>query len=137
MANENKTSQQHNNSNKASNKSTNNESTKSASTGATSAPLSLDSIINFDKVFDKVPDYVDQLITQVFQQVEPKVREFAMDYTNRVVGKGSQIPSQLVSTVRRNPLYAIGAVVLVLGGLGLVMGEHSIGGSKTSAKDLH
>jgi hypothetical protein len=125
MANENKTS----NSNKSSNKTSNNN--ESGYTPKTSDPVAG----GFS--FDNIPEIVDGLVSKLFRQLEPKVHEFVMGYANRFAGAGTQLPNQLVSRARTSPIYTIGAVALVLAGVGLMLTDHSSVEAPKKAKDLH
>ena len=93
---------------------------------------------NIENPMDTVQDAITQVINQAFRALEPRIQEFANTYSQRAVEVSEQSVRQLVSRVRQNPVYTLGAIGLLVVGLGIVLGRTStMSSSGLSSSDLH
>jgi hypothetical protein len=93
------------------------------------------SSINNSSPVDNIPDIVNQVVDQIFRALQPRVREFALGLASRAVDTSEQSTRQLISRARQKPIYTIGAVALLVVGLGLILGNTQ--SSSLSPHELH
>jgi hypothetical protein len=107
---------------------TSNKSTKSTTS------MGMDS----SNPIDNVQDAIGQVINQVFRSLEPRIQEFANTFSQRAVDVSEQSVRQLVTRARQKPAYTIGAIALLVVGLGIVLGTTtSASSSNLASHDLH